>query len=94
LDGVWARAPYLHNGSVPTLMDLLEDPANRPKQFARGYDVYDQQKVGFVSDTPGARAEGTWYDTAIPGNGNGGHLWGTTLAGDQKRDLIEFMKTL
>jgi mono/diheme cytochrome c family protein len=94
LDGVWARAPYLHNGSVPSLMDLLQDPANRPKQFARGYDVYDQQKVGFVSDTAGARAAGSSYDTTLPGNGNGGHLWGTTLPDDQKRDLIEFMKTL
>ena len=94
LDGIWARAPYLHNGSVPTLHDLLEDPANRPKQFARGYDVYEQEKVGFVSDTPEARSAGSLYDTTIPGNGNGGHLWGTKLAPDQKRDLIEFMKTL
>jgi hypothetical protein len=94
LDGIWARAPYLHNGSVPTLMDLLGDPPSRPKQFARGYDVYDQQKVGFVSDTSEARAAGTPYDTTIPGNGNGGHLWGTSLAADQKRDLVEFMKTL
>jgi hypothetical protein len=94
LDGVWARAPYLHNGSVPTIADLLEEPANRPKQFARGYDVYDQQKVGFVSDTAAARATGSLYDTTISGNGNGGHLWGTTLPADQKQDLIEFMKTL
>jgi hypothetical protein len=94
LDGVWARAPYLHNGSVPTLADLLEDPADRPKRFARGYDVYDQQKVGFVSDTAAARATGSLYDTTIPGNGNGGHLWGTALPADQKRDLAEFMKTL
>ena len=94
LDGIWARAPYLHNGSVPTLLDLLTDPTNRPKQFTRGYDVYDQQRVGFVSDTPEARSAGTLYDTSIPGNGNGGHLWGTRLPDDQKRDLIEFMKTL
>jgi hypothetical protein len=94
LDGVWARAPYLHNGSVPTIADLLEDPANRPKQFARGYDVYDRLKVGFVSDTAAARATGSLYDTSVPGNGNGGHLWGTTLPADQKRDLVEFMKTL
>jgi mono/diheme cytochrome c family protein len=94
LDGVWARAPYLHNGSVPTLLDLLTDPAERPKQFARGYDVYNQQKVGFVYDTPQAKQAGTWYDTTIPGNGNGGHLFGTQLPLDQKLDLIEFMKTL
>jgi hypothetical protein len=94
LDGVWARAPYLHNGSVPTLLDLLSDPAGRPKQFARGYDVYDPQKVGFVYDTPQARQAGSWYDTSIPGNGNGGHLFGTTLPPEQKLDLFEFMKTL
>ena len=91
LDGVWARAPYLHNGSVPTLRDLLEQPERRPKKFIRGYDVYDQQKAGFVSD---GQATGFAYDTNIPGNGNGGHLYGTMLADEQKRDLVEFMKTL
>jgi hypothetical protein len=50
LDGIWLRAPYLHNGSVPTLRDLLEPVANRPKVFFRGYDVFDQTKVGFVSE--------------------------------------------
>jgi cytochrome c1 len=94
LDGIWARAPYLHNGSAPTLLDLLSDPPDRPKQFARGYDVYDQHKVGFVSDTPEAREAGSPYDTSIPGNGNGGHLFGTKLPLEQKLDLIEFMKTL
>jgi Cytochrome c len=94
LDGVWARAPYLHNGSVPTLANLLTDPAGRPKQFARGYDVYDQQQVGFVYDTVDAQRSGFLYDTTIPGNGNGGHLFGTKLADEQKKDLIEYMKTL
>ena len=41
LDGLWLRAPYLHNGSVPTLRDLLNPPEERPKVFYRGYDVYD-----------------------------------------------------
>jgi len=50
LDGIWLRAPYLHNGSVPTLRDLLQPSANRPKTFYRGYDVYDQKNVGFVTD--------------------------------------------
>ena len=49
LEGLWLRGPYLHNGSVPTLADLLEDPAHRPKLFYRGYDVLDPEKVGFVS---------------------------------------------
>ncbi len=94
LDGVWARAPYLHNGSVPTLLDLLSDEAGRPKQFVRGYDVYDQHRVGFIYDTPEARQFGFWYDTTLPGNANSGHLFGTALPLDQKLDLIEFMKTL
>src|SRR4029453_10556673 len=52
LDGIWARAPYLHNGSVPTLRYLLEPPEKRPGEFFRGYDVFDATKVGFVSDVP------------------------------------------
>jgi cytochrome c5 len=50
LDGVWLRAPYLHNGSVPTVRDLLEPAERRPKIFYRGYDVVDRRKLGFVSD--------------------------------------------
>ena len=49
LDGIWLRAPYLHNGSVPTLRDLLNPSAERPSVFYRGYDVFDQKNVGFVS---------------------------------------------
>lgn len=94
LDGIWARAPYFHNGSVPTLWDLLRDPAQRPKQFIRGYDVYDQKKAGFVYDTPESKRTGFLYDTTVPGNGNGGHLYGTKLSDDQKMDLVEYMKTL
>ncbi|HKR11629.1 MAG TPA: hypothetical protein VJT15_06215 [Pyrinomonadaceae bacterium] len=94
LDGVWARAPYLHNGSVPTLLDLLEPPENRPKIFYRAYDVYDQQRAGFVSSGPEAEREGWRYDVSVTGNGNEGHVWGTTLTADEKRALVEFMKTL
>jgi mono/diheme cytochrome c family protein len=94
LDGIWARAPYLHNGSVPTLADLLKPSAERPSVFARGYDVYDEQDVGFVTDSAEARAAGSIYDTKVPGNGNGGHLYGTTLSSDQKQDLLEYLKTL
>jgi hypothetical protein len=50
LDGIWLRAPYLHNGSVPTVRDLLEPAADRPPVFYRGYDVVDQRRLGFVSD--------------------------------------------
>src|SRR5437764_7754956 len=50
LDGLWLRAPYLHNGSVPTVRDLLERAENRPKAFYRGYDLIDQRRLGFISD--------------------------------------------
>ncbi len=49
LDGLWLRAPYLHNGSVPTLWNMLQDPADRPKAFYRGSDRYDPVNVGFES---------------------------------------------
>ena len=93
-DGLWLRAPYLHNGSVPSLTDLLEPPAQRPTFFWRGYDLYDPVKVGFV--TTGAEAEraGTPYDTSLPGNGNAGHVYGTTLPPESKRALLEYLKTL
>jgi hypothetical protein len=94
LDGIWLRAPYLHNGSVPTLRDLLEPPALRPRVFYRGYDLYDSQKVGFVSDVPRAGVQAfTLYDTSVPGNSNAGHLYGTTLSDDEKRAIVEYLKT-
>ena len=55
LDGIWLRAPYLHNGSVPTLRALLDEPSRRPTSFYRGYDVFDQQGVGFVSTVGAGR---------------------------------------
>jgi Cytochrome c len=94
LDGLWLRGPFLHNGSVPTLVDLLEAPDRRPKLFWRGYDVYDQERVGFISDGEEAKSFGFLYDTNVPGNSNQGHLWGTELSPDEKKALIEFLKTL
>ncbi len=91
LDGVWLRAPYLHNGSVPTLEDLLKPPAERPAQFYRGSDVYDRDRVGYVYEGEGAGS--FLYDTTLPGNGNGGHLYGTTLDASQKAALLEYLKT-
>jgi len=94
LDGIWARAPYLHNGSVPTLRDLLESPERRPLAFYRGYDVFDQVKVGFVSEV--AAEDGRTYfryDTATPGNSNSGHLYGLSLPDQDKRAVVEYLKT-
>ena len=57
LDGLWLRAPYLHNGAVPTLRDMLKPPAERPAVFWRGYDVYDPVNVGFVSSGDARRGK-------------------------------------
>ena len=96
LDGVWLRAPYLHNGSVPTLRDLLNRSKDRPAAFYRGYDVYDPKNVGFVSNVAveGSRKYFA-YDTALPGNGNSGHegrAYGTELSSADKDALVEFLK--
>jgi cytochrome c2 len=94
LDGLWLRAPYLHNGSVPYLTDLLEVPQKRTPIFYRGYDVYNPEKVGFVAEGKAAEKAGFNYDTKVPANGNQGHLYGTDLAADDKKALIEYLKTL
>ena len=94
LDGIWLKAPYLHNGSVPTLRDLLEPVAQRPKAFWRGYDVYDQTRGGFVTDTPAAQRVGTKLDTSSKGGSNQGHEFGTSLSADDKEALVEYLKTL
>lgn len=97
LDGLWLRAPYLHNGSVPTLRDLLEPAALRPKLFYRGDDVYDRDRVGFVSSLPARDGVRHFrYDTTLPGNGNGGHegaAYGTALPDADKDALVSYLKT-
>lgn len=93
LDGVWLRAPYLHNGSVPTLWDLLQPPAQRPATFATGGDLLDPVRVGFTT-TPGSPRKPFHYDTALPGNRNTGHTYGVELPETDKQALLEFLKTL
>ncbi len=94
LAGVWLNAPYLHNGAVPTLVDLLEPVERRPSSFRRGYDVYDPTRVGFVSQGLEAERDGERFDTSLPGNAKTGHAYGTGLAPEQKQALIEYLKTL
>jgi hypothetical protein len=94
LDGIWLRAPYLHNGSVPTLRDLLEPVAKRPKVFYRGYDLYDPVKVGFVTEGPEAERVGTKYDVSQKGGGNMGHEFGINLSTEEKDALVEYLKTM
>lgn len=99
LDGIWLRAPYLHNGSVPNLRDLLKVPDQRPPLFCRGSAVYDWKNVGFVSAVASQNGEASCgehflFDTKQPGNGNGGHLYGTSLGELDKTALLAFLKTL
>ncbi len=94
LDGIWLRAPYLHNGSVPNLRELLEPTDKRTKVFYRGYDVYDQENVGFISSGPEAERAGWKLDVSERGNGNQGHSYGTTLSPAEKHALLEYLKTL
>lgn len=93
LDGLWLRAPYLHNGSVPDLRALLEPATARPAVFTIAYDVYDYERVGFVTQGPEAERRGWRFDTAVRGNGNGGHEYGTDLSPAEKEALIEYLKT-
>lgn len=94
LDGIWATAPYLHNGSVPTLFDLLRAPADRPKAFMLGTREYDVVNVGYRTD-PGAPGNSFRFDTAVRGNSNAGHVYGVDRLDDnQRRALVEYLKTL
>ena len=79
---------------MPTLRDLLEPAANRPKVFYRGYDVYDPAKVGFVTEGAEAERVGTRLDVGQKANGNQGHEFGTTLSSGEKDALVEYLKTL
>jgi hypothetical protein len=97
LDGLWLRAPYLHNGSVPSLRALLEPAARRPAAFYRGYDVYDPANIGFTSTVAEENGRRFFrYDTSLPGNDNFGHegpAFGTELPAAEKTALLEFLKT-
>jgi hypothetical protein len=92
--GLWLRGPYLHNGSVPTLRDMLRPPAERPDLFYRGDDLIDADNGGFIASGAEAERVGERYDTRLPGNDNGGHLYGTELPDDDKEALLAYLKTL
>lgn len=97
LDGIWLRAPYLHNGSVPNLWELLKPEKERVGSFYRGNDVYDPKNVGFVSTVAEQDSRKFFlFNTRCPGNGNGGHTgqaFGTDLPDRDKWALIEYLKT-
>jgi mono/diheme cytochrome c family protein len=102
LDGIWAAAPYLHNGSVPDLRALL-DSRKRPRYWRHAEPrSYDAQVLGWsheeleagksAVDDPAAQAR--IYDTSLPGYTNGGHLYGDDLSDQQRDAVLEYLKTL
>lgn len=101
LDGIWATPPFLHNGSVPNLFELLSPVYERQAQFWVGNFEFDPVRVGYRSDKfPG----GFLLDTRVTGNGNGGHefrdgcrqegIIGRALSPDERLALIEYLKVL
>ena len=100
LTGIWASAPYLHNGSVPTLAALLS-PETRPARFLVGGHALDFADVGVRitpagTYPPGYRpfARAAWIATRGPGRDNGGHLYGADLPPAERAALIEYLKLL
>ncbi len=73
LEGVWATPPFLHNGSVPNLYELLSPVKERSKRFFVGRREFDPVKVGYVTEPAPGSSSGFWLDTGIPGNLNTGH---------------------
>ncbi len=112
LNGVWATGPFLHNGSVPTLDDLLRPADERPRFVRLGDRAFDPIKVGvkqpdLSGDSYPPYVDGYFImDTTLDGNRNTGHAFGSTADGDktgvvgsalsdeERRALIEYLKTL
>ena len=95
MQGIWAAAPYLHNGSVPTLGQLLLPPSQRAKTFKVGPE-YDISEIGLSSSQPGIAVEYVTTDCSELNSGNSrcGHEYGTQLTPDEKKELLEYLKTL
>ena len=91
LNGIWATGPFLHNGSVPTLMDLLSPPSDRPSTFKVGNGTFDPNNVGFK---PAENDSNFVFDTSKKGNSNKGHIYGVNLTDSEKVALIEYLKSL
>ena len=95
LDGIWVSAPYLHNGSVPTLEALLNSKI-RPKFWSRNFDKpqYNYDNPGWIFTTEKKADSVTIYNTTLPGYGNYGHYFGDALSDKERKAVIEYLKTL
>ena len=96
LDGVWATAPYLHNGSVPNLAAVLDSSLRLPRTaIVRGRDAYDLVTVGWPNRAPDDDTGSRWiYDAGAPGYANTGHTFGDKLTPAERSAVIEYLKTL
>jgi hypothetical protein len=95
LDGIWITAPYLHNGSVPTL-DALLNSKLRPQYWSRDFDhpQYDYDNPGWKYQAEEKALNTSTYNTKLPGYGNYGHYFGDNLTDDERKAIIEYLKTL
>jgi len=95
LDGIWVTAPYLHNGSVPTLAALLNSKL-RPAYWQRDFKhpQYDYDNIGWKYETKQQADNKKTYNTSLPGYGNYGHTFGDALSEENRKALIEYLKTL
>ncbi|MDQ3031648.1 MAG: cytochrome c [Myxococcota bacterium] len=91
LDGIAFTAPFLHNGSVPSMYELLLPPAQRSTEFYVGSNEFDPVDLGFSTEP---ERGAVLLSTTALGNGNGGHVYGTDLSDHQRYALIEYLKTL
>ncbi|MCA9216032.1 MAG: c-type cytochrome, partial [Planctomycetales bacterium] len=99
LDGIWASAPYFHNGSVPTLWHVLH-PDERPKVWKRTYDGYDQKRIGLEvqsfdeqPEVDGAELR-EYFNTTWPGKSASGHDFPNELSAEERAAVLEYLKTL
>lgn len=95
LDGVWITAPYFHNGSVPTIEGVLNSRV-RPAYWTRNFEQpeYDYERLGWKFEVR-QKADGRKvYNTTLPGYGNYGHYFGDELSDEQRKAVIEYLKTL
>ncbi|MBV9560548.1 MAG: hypothetical protein JOY90_08810, partial [Bradyrhizobium sp.] len=94
LQGIWAAAPYLHNGSVASLAELLKPAAQRKASFSLGPN-YDTDEIGLAANQPGSNVRPTTDCSKLDsGNSRCGHEWGTSLSDQEKKALLEYLKTL
>ncbi|WP_207515506.1 c-type cytochrome [Longitalea luteola] len=95
LDGIWVTAPFLHNGSVPTLEALLNSDL-RPRYWRRNFNKpeYDYEKLGWKYTKENQAGGKLIYNTDLPGYGNYGHTFGDKLTEQERKAVLEYLKTL